>query len=366
MKRERENNYDVLRILCTFAVIIVHVSSIYINAITDASIFGEPYLDNMLMNITVYTMPRFTVPCFIMMSGAFALADRRTGEYRTYYRKFFKTIFIPTMVFSLIYCIYNYVLALINMSNGVPMGDILSPVKDWIKGYPFYHMWYMYMMLGVYMLAPLVFKLKEDIGEKYFARVAWVFLALASVSEWTSGHIFNWDIGYSFGYVGYFMIGYVLRRNLLEKKHNGKGFIYTAAGFLVLSIVVYQRYQQALLGLTDWDVARNITDPYYPLITLGSVLIFAGFSSMRFDINLGFITRYTFEIYLVHAGVWGILYRLITAVFGAPLDSKIVIWLGTLVVFGVSLLISVGYQKGWKVFEKKTGFTDKLCCILRI
>ena len=366
MKRERENNYDVLRILCTFAVIIVHVSSIYINAITDAGIFGKPYLDNMLMNITVYTMPRFTVPCFIMMSGAFALADKKTGDYRPYYRKFFKTIFIPTMVFSLFYCIYNYSLELGNIINGTGMTDILAPVKDWIKGYPFYHMWYMYMMLGVYMLAPIVYRFKEDIGDKYFERIAWVFISLASISEWTSTKMFNWDIGYSFGYLGYFMIGYVIRRRTLEKKNNIKGVLMTVAGVLVLSVVVYQRYQQSLQGLTDWDVVRNITDPYYPLITIGSVLMFAGFSYMRLNVNLGWISRYTFEIYLVHAGVWGILYRVITAIFGAPLDSKVVIWLGTFAVFMISLVLSMGYQKLWKAFESKTHFTDRLCKLLRI
>lgn len=366
MKRERENNYDVLRILCVFAVIIVHVSSIYINAITDSSIFGELYLDNMLMNVTVYTFPRFTVPCFIMMSGAFALADKRTGDYRPYYRKFVKTIFIPTMVFSLFYCIYNYALALGNLANGIGMADVLAPVKDWVKGYPFYHMWYMYMMLGVYMLAPIVYKLKEDIGDKYFERVAWVFIALASISEWTSTKMFNWDIGYSFGYLGYYMIGYVIRRRALEHKNNLKGVAITAAGVLALAVVVFQRYQQSLQGLTDWDVARNITDPYYPLITIGSVLMFAGFSYMRLNVNLSSISKYTYEIYFVHAGVWGILYRIITAIFGGPLDSKIVIWGGTLAVFLISLVVSMGYQKAWRAFEKKTQFSDRICRLLRI
>lgn len=57
---------------------------------------------------------------------------------------------------------------------------------------------------------------------------------------------------------------------------------------------------------------------------------------------------------------------MIPAIYVAALDSKLVIWIGTFVVFMISLVVSMGYQKVWKAFETKTQFTDRLCKLLRI
>lgn len=43
---QRENNYDLLRIISSIAVITIHVSVSYLNAITDDSILGNIYVDN--------------------------------------------------------------------------------------------------------------------------------------------------------------------------------------------------------------------------------------------------------------------------------------------------------------------------------
>lgn len=40
--------------------------------------------------------------------------------------------------------------------NGEDCVVLVSPVKSLLFGASFYHMWYMYMMIGVYVLTPLL------------------------------------------------------------------------------------------------------------------------------------------------------------------------------------------------------------------
>lgn len=99
----REDNYDLLRVICTIAVIVIHVSGIYKNAISYENVFGYLIEKNIVVILLYNTLSRFAVPCFVMLSGAFLLSDNRNGEYRTFYRKTVKNIIIPTLVFTVIY-----------------------------------------------------------------------------------------------------------------------------------------------------------------------------------------------------------------------------------------------------------------------
>lgn len=228
MEKVRENNYDLLRIICSIAVIVLHVSATYSSAITDEEFFGEIYHDGMLTTCFYNVLSRFAVPCFIMLSGAFILADERNADYKKFYRKIFVGVGVPTLIFSLFYFLYSILISIVKIAvQGDGITELLQPVKEWMKGQPFYHMWYLYMMIGVYLLAPVIYALKKQVGEKVFEKVAWIFLICACLGLWTSKSLLRWDIGVSFRYTGYFMIGYILRKNaLMEKKNNKGGGIY--------------------------------------------------------------------------------------------------------------------------------------------
>lgn len=76
----RERNYDLLRIVSTLAVIVIHVTSFHIKCVLTGEMqidFGKSkYLNllNMLM--------RFVVLCFIILSGAFVLEKKRNSNYK--------------------------------------------------------------------------------------------------------------------------------------------------------------------------------------------------------------------------------------------------------------------------------------------
>ncbi|MCM1087062.1 MAG: acyltransferase family protein [Muribaculaceae bacterium] len=207
---KREDNYDLLRIICAVAVIMIHVSGRwFVNAINDIAERGL-FIEDILHPfwICIYdSISRFAVPCFVMLSGAFILDNEENIEYKEFYSKNFSKIGIPTIVFSILYILYQIPICLCVENKGI--GTLMISV---IQGRPMYHMWYLYMLIGLYALAPIVIRFKNSIPEENFYKITFVFLILASISMWTSNDILAWDVGSSFEYLGYFMVGYSIRK----------------------------------------------------------------------------------------------------------------------------------------------------------
>lgn len=169
------------------------------------------------------TVSRFAVPCFIMMSGAYILSNSENKNYILFYKKSFMKIGVHTLIFMVMYILYRILLCFIGEGDGIQ--EMLSLGKDIIKGAPMYHMWYMYMLIGLYALAPICIRFKNSVSKHTFEKVAFIFLIVASLSRWTTGNIrMHWNAGQSFEYLGYFMIGFVLRDQTKEKKSNKRGF----------------------------------------------------------------------------------------------------------------------------------------------
>ena len=104
---KRDNNIDFLRIASMFAIIVLHVSSLYLN--------NEEYSPNGLVAAFIYdALTRFAVPCFVMISGGLVLPRIKVGETIEFYRKSIKKLLIPTVLFSLFYTLYNLSLVIMD------------------------------------------------------------------------------------------------------------------------------------------------------------------------------------------------------------------------------------------------------------
>lgn len=137
-KSERNRNYDFLRIVCTIAVIMIHVSGSYKSAYMDINEFGNIYKDNLFITCVFNSVSRFAVPCFVMLSGCFILADRKNADYNFFWRKKMKKLGIPTLLFSFGYCFYQFIIEMF-CSGGVlkaqrKCGNCSCDLQ---KGFPF-------------------------------------------------------------------------------------------------------------------------------------------------------------------------------------------------------------------------------------
>ncbi len=367
MARERENNFDLLRVICAVGVIFIHVSSTYLGAATSRQTFGELYLNGVMVTCLYNALTRFAVPCFVMLSGAFLLADERNGDFRYFYKKSFLSLGLPTLVFSLLYFLYAELWQLIPVVRGSQgFSSLLKPLKNWVKGAPFYHLWYLYMLIGVYLLVPVILLFKKYVGEKAFSRTAWAFLILAVCGFWTSTNDLNWDIGASFRYVGYLLVGYELRRIGLKRKSGRRGAVLILAGLALEGALVVLRYRQFLQGVPDEALKKfSLLLPLSPLVALSSVLIFGGFACLDVKTGLSGLSSLTMYIYLFHAGVWDVMKKILTRV-GYGWDNRIVIPISAALVFLISVLLSKLYLAAWRGVDKRWRVSERLCSLLRL
>lgn len=349
---ERENSYDILRIASTIAVISIHVSAVWLSANTSDAEFGTMYHTHLITTCLWNVMARFAVPCFMMMSGALLLSNERNRDYSFFYKKQFHRIGIPALVFIILYLLYGLLTtAAAVLVKGRDMAGLLQPLQVALTGDS--HLWYLYAMAGVYLLVPILIRLKGDIGEKRFGCIAWMFLVLASIGYMTSKRLLMWDIGFQFRFTGYFMAGYVIRRMINGRKSNPWGLLYIWAGGGILCIVTFIRYRQEVAGIGEDALPVPVVSALCPWIIVASLCIFTGFSLLNVHHDYSGLASGTFFIYLIHAGIWDFLFRIIRKVYGAEGDSRILIPLSILCVFMVSLALYVGWKVLYKGIKKK-------------
>lgn len=359
---KREKNYDLLRIISTVAVIMIHVSSTWFkSAIIDISEKGLLISDiKMPIVICIYnSISRFAVPCFLMLSGAFILDNTKNVNYKTFYSKTFYKIGIPTIIFSLFYILYRLPLCFLGTDQ-----EILTLLKDIVIGSPMYHMWYLYMLIGIYAMVPILFHFKKSISEKTFFKVSFIFLALACISRWTTtGVKLSWDIGQSFEYLGYFMVGYSIRK-ICNHSNNIKSFIAILSGLLLELCVAGLEYKQMIYGVLEQDLKYQIALPYSPFIVLASILIFYGFSMLRINKNFSKYSGIMLFVYLIHAGVWDFIGKIFILLkdreYLTNLNGSIWIIVFVIIVFIISYYLSKLYIWIWNKINKNGRISNLL------
>ncbi len=232
----REKQYDLLRVVCAIAVVILHVSSFYVNAYTSPNIGGACYNEHFAFTCFWNSISRFSVPCFVMLSGAFILSNDRNADFKYFYKKSFRTLGIPTLLFTALYFLFSECVACAAVAvKGRETSRLLLPIRDLIYGEPYYHLWYMYMCAGLYISAPIIIRLKREIGEANFAKAAYILLLVSSVAYELSRTLepVRWDPGFQIRFLGYFMAGYVIRRKTQSRSSGLKGPIFICGGVLL-------------------------------------------------------------------------------------------------------------------------------------
>ena len=95
------------------------------------------------------------------------------------------------------------------------------------------------------------------------------------------------------------MVGYVLRKK--AKQNNLKGLLYILLGVGAECLIAFLRFEEITCGIEEGP--RSWIAPLSPLIIWASIFIFYGFALLKIRRSFAFLSRLTFVIYLVHAGI---------------------------------------------------------------
>ena len=145
----RKQFLDVLRVLATCAVVLMHVLTGAID-VTDTSIVPE-YRSLLL---SVMDLVTWCVPIFLLISGYLFLNPERTLTYPVMIKKYCRRIALAILLFGVPYAASELVVT----ERTFRIMMIPEALKMTLTGHTWSHMWYLYLILFLYLITPLLKK----------------------------------------------------------------------------------------------------------------------------------------------------------------------------------------------------------------
>lgn len=281
---------DYSRIVAIFSVILLHVSSALVNG---NDIYSEIWWVGNLYNSIV----TWCVPVFVMISGALLLSPDKNEEVIVFYKKRLSRILLPIITWSLIFLFWHFFTSSLR-GNQVTAIELLKSVAT---GRPHYHMWYLYMIIGLYVFTPyLRLIIKHASRENLLILTALTFF-LAIINLIVDKFIKNNSTPFIFWflpYIPYFILGHLIRES--NKKYS-KPFLWTTfiASFITTSVGCYIISKQYNLALGSY---------FYEYLSITTIpmsisMMYLLKQKETFTHNKSVIKKIsslTFGIYLIH------------------------------------------------------------------
>ena len=221
-----------------------------------------------------------------MLSGAFLLAQP-IEKPSTFYRKRLPRLLIPLAVWLPLYYLYFWI-------KGADVAEYALHLFG-AKGY--FHLWFLPPLLGLYLVTPLLRKLIERVSRS--RHLTLIALALLLLEVIGSLFLFVYQVELPIPilfipYLGYYLLGYVLKEHALAKKSLW-GVLYGTSTLAMISLLV-------LYHGSSW--AEYVTSNLSPLVAVATISLFALFSSLpRLSHNPRFLSSFaarSLGVYLIH------------------------------------------------------------------
>ena len=363
---------DVVRLIAMFTVVCCHC--------TDPFNFypgTAPNIEDIKFWGAVYgAVLRPCVPLFVMITGALLLPVR--GDASVFYKKRIPRVFFPFLIWSVIYNLFPWITGLLGVEPRVildffpysgeeVMRQSLAVSMGYIAELPFnfsildVHMWYIYLLIGLYLYLPIFSAWVEKASEKaklWFLAVWGVTLLIPYYNEFVAQYLWgtcSWNsfgmLYYFAGFNGYLLLGHYLRNHDWTVRQSALigvpmfvvGYTVTFFGF---------RHMTALPDFTD-----EMLELFFTYCSLNVVMMTIPVFMWAKRVNvrsewvikaLSNLTLCGFGIYMIHYFFTGPAVVLMRAA-GVPLYLQIPA--AAVLAFGVSwLLVAMAYR----CFGKKT------------
>ncbi len=303
LSKQRVLYFDLLRIAAAFFVVVLH---------TATSQFGSVAYGSTEWNIfNLYDgMVRWTVPMFVMLSGALFLAKPIPVE--KLYGKYILRIVIAFVVWSVLYVLeYQWCHgALYPLSRQALIVHLM-------RGH--YHLWYLIMLVGLYAIVPLLEPVvRSERLTRYFLVLTFVLSILLPTVTAAMQYIYP-DVyaamleikplfGVSFGYLFYFVLGHWLAQKRIAL-WRVPIYVLGVGGFCVT--VWLSSYLTARMGHNDFTFYTYT----YLNVMLETVFVFCLFRDLfgRLSVSrqteqlIGTASKCSFGVYLLHPFVLDLL-----------------------------------------------------------
>jgi surface polysaccharide O-acyltransferase-like enzyme len=289
---------DLIRTVAIVGVIVLHATA-------DATSFQPtaPFEVWRWWTIDIYqSLSRMGVPLFVMLTGALLLQPSKEGEsFRVFFRKRWLRIGLPFLFWGAAYFAWDVFVHDKALTTNFVVQGILSG--------PYFHFWYLYMLLGLYLLTPLMRVLVAHADRrmlKYFL-VVWIagvfvpFLGLFGAYS-LDENVFTIPLWLGYFLLGLYLLNVQVRRLLL--------WVFLFVGCVLTVIGTY------LIAATVGGTLTYFFQDYFsPTLIFATAMLFLLLNTVRVDSDQALpghrkaswlihtISENTLAIYLFHVMV---------------------------------------------------------------
>jgi len=349
LSRTQSIQIENIRLIAIVAVICIHVCAYAISTEIDQQ--GNVNTNWWIANL-YESFCRFCVPVFVMVSGALLLPQKINLS--AFLKKRMRRILLPFAFWEIIYLVYNLLLK-IRDEKDIINHHWASWLYIQIAQCPAPHLWYVYMIIGIYLFIPILQPWVQAASNKailYFLGIWLIALGLQQI-HFLQANV-PLDLRYFSGYAGYLILGYyIFERLQINAWVKITALILLFAGFVttVLGTYILTKARHIFAG----DFYNYLTVNVFSL-TIGLVILVKEF---RFtDTNLivtklrNAISKFSYGIYLSHPLIivviahFKINYKIINPIIGIPLNTIICFAISCVLVYSLSKLPYGKYISG--------------------
>lgn len=232
MENKRYLNLDLLKIFASLSVVAIHVAA------TKFFITEINTLDWEIMNF-VYSISRYCVPIFVMISGVFLLDENKNTSLDVMIKKYlFKTVFIY-IIWSSIYAIISILLEHHQYGS---RELVMQFVYRLIEGPT--HFSYLFVISGLYIITPFIKKITQN--DKFILESFLVISILLTIvksfnksiqSDTVTLLFYRTNLDFFIGYTFYFVGGFYLFRYKISKALKYLIYSFGVIGFILTMVL---------------------------------------------------------------------------------------------------------------------------------
>ena len=332
---------DFLRVIAIFAVIFLHVAT------NKWSAFKPNTYEWQIFNF-YDGLVRWCVPVFVMVSGIFLLDFRRYSEsvsenFQRIFRKNIIRISLVIVFWSIFYIYFDMFLS--NKFDTNPLKAI-----DFLFKQSKYHLWFMFMIVGLYFLAPFLHVLVRNLSKKDFELLLIVLAIFCCGYNFINIFLkfflnktlyFRDNVPEFSGYLIYFLAGFYFANFEISKKTKIIFYILAVVG-LIFATFINSEFALHHEKKKDFFYGYKILST---MLTSFGVFIFFKNLFAKFQNNSKFakiitkLSALSFGIYLIHVAVWEIIWKKLQ-ITTLSLNPIISVPLLSLAIFAISALLA--------------------------
>lgn len=325
---------DILRIVSIFAVIVLHAVGELWGLIPMRS-------KSWVALVLIDSLFRFAVPVFVMVSGIFMLSPEKNRGIKDLYSKNILRIITSFVFWSLIYLVYHQVSDYFDDKASYKF-EFKEILNNFLAGD--YHLWFMYMIVGLYVATPIIRKLVDKKSTMHYFLIIWFVFCLVinfiklipSVGNYAFTALSLFKISVAVEYSGYYVLGYYLHNYEIKKPTRISIYILAILGTIGMALVtIYTSFE------SDQNVTKYL-GYLLPMTAIQSIAVFFFIQKVFKHLNpskkmqktIYTLSKISFGVYLSHL----IIIKVIKEIFISHFSMPTYILFGLLIV--LTLIIS--------------------------